>query len=174
MTRWLAVVSTVLVFSQGAVAGPEDFHAGTLIKDYGKFADVPAAKPLPADTKFKLAIDVVDGGVTGEVNSRFKIAASFLNMQYANGIPPENVDIALVVHGTAHRDLLNDEAYGGKNPNTELLEILQGYKVKVLYCGQNAVMRDISPNDLLPGVELTHSATTTHALLQGQGYSLRP
>jgi intracellular sulfur oxidation DsrE/DsrF family protein len=163
-----------MVFAQGTFAGPEDFHSGGLIKNYGRFADVPSAKPLPADTRFKLAIDVVDGGVTGEVNNRFGIAAGFLNLQHANGIPPENVDIALVVHGSAHRDLLNDKAYGGKNPNAELLKILQSYKVKVLYCGQNAVMRDIKPEDLLPGVEMTHSATTTHVLLQQQGYALRP
>ncbi|WOJ97111.1 DsrE family protein [Congregibacter brevis] len=174
MKRWLAVISTALVFSQGAVAGPEDFHSGGLIKDYGRFADVPAAKPLPADTRFKVAMDVVDGGVTGEVNSIFQIAAGFLNLQHANGISPENVEIALVVHGDAHRDLLNDAAYGGVNPNRELLGILQEYNVQVLYCGQNAVMRDVAAEDLLPGVEMTHSATTTHVLLQQQGYSLRP
>ncbi|MFK8042746.1 DsrE family protein [Congregibacter sp.] len=174
MTKWLAVISTALVVSQGAIAGPEDFHSDGLIKGYGRFADVPAAKPLPADTRFKVAMDVVDGGVTGEVNSIFKIAAGFLNLQHANGISPENVDIALVVHGDAHRDLLNNAAYGGVNPNAELLEILQEYNVQVLYCGQNAVMRNVAAKDLLPGVEMTHSATTTHVLLQQQGYSLRP
>ena len=137
-------------------------------------AEVPDAKPLPPETRFKLAIDITDGGETGKLNSKFLTAASFLNLQHANGIPPENVDIALVVHGSAHRDLMNDEAYGGDNPNAELLATLQKYNVKVLYCGQNAVMRDVTASDLLPGVELTHSATTTHVLLQQQGYSLRP
>lgn len=174
MTRWLAAVFIAMVASQGVMAGPEDFHTGGLIENYGKFADVPAAKPLPADTHFKVAMDVVDGGKTGEVNGLFSIAAGFINLQYSNGIPPEQVDIALVVHGPAHRDLLNDKAYGGDNPNAELLEILQGYGVKVLYCGQNAVKNDIAAQDLLPGVEMTHSATTTHVLLQQQGYSLRP
>ncbi|EED30406.1 conserved domain protein [gamma proteobacterium NOR5-3] len=174
MKRWLAVFSFAVVAAQVASAGPGDFHSGGLIKDYGKFADVPAAKPLPADTHFKVAMDVVDGGVTGEVNSIFAIAAGFINLQHANGIPPEQVDIALVVHGSAHRDLLNEKAYGGDNPNAELLAILQSYGVKVLYCGQNAIKNDIGAGDLLPGVEMTHSATTTHVLLQQQGYALRP
>jgi len=116
----------------------------------------------------------VEGGDTGEVNSRFRTAASFLNLQHANGIPPENVEIALVVHGPAHRDLLDDEAYGGDNPNTELLAQLQAHGVKVYYCGQSAVYRDVGVDDLLPGVEITHSATTTHVLLQQQGFALRP
>ncbi|CAN0605258.1 unnamed protein product, partial [Ectocarpus sp. 12 AP-2014] len=125
-----------LFFAAGAaIAGPDDFHDGALIKGYGKIAAVPGVADLPADTKFKLAIDVVDGGETGEVNGKFRTAASFLNLQHAQGIPPENVEIALVVHGPAHRDLLKDAAYGGTNPNTELLGLLQNQGVKVYYCG---------------------------------------
>ena len=117
---------------------------------------------------------MVEGGETGEVNSKFKTAASFLNLQYAQGIPPEQVEIALVVHGPAHRDLLTDKAYGGDNPNEELLGLLQEHGVKVYYCGQSAVYRDIDAKDLLPGVALSASATTTHVLLQQQGFALRP
>lgn len=166
---WLFLLSTTAV-----AAGPDDFHPGELIKGYGKIAEVPGLAPLPADTRFKLAIDVVEGGETGEINGKFETAASFLNLQHAQGIPPENVELALVVHGPAHRDLLNDAAYGGSNPNTELLSLLQAQGVKVYYCGQSAVYRDVGRKDLLPGVELTPSATTTHALLQQRGFALRP
>ncbi|MEM1186914.1 MAG: DsrE family protein [Pseudomonadota bacterium] len=163
-----------LLVAPAAQADRDDFHAGKLIPEYGSIAEVPDAKPLPPETRFKLSIDITEGGETGKLNSKFVTAASFLNLQHANGIPAENVEIALVVHGMAHRDLLNDEAYGGDNPNAELLAALQKYKVNVYYCGQSAVARDVSASDLLPGVELTHSATTTHTLLQQQGYSLRP
>lgn len=172
-TRFL-IVSLLATLPMLTAAGPEDFHAGAVIPGHGKIAPVPGAKPLPADTRFKLAIDVVEGGVSGEVNGKFQTAASFLNLQQANGIPLENVEIALVVHGSAHRDLLDDEAYGGDNPNAELLGKLQDNGVKVYYCGQSAVYRDVAAEDLLPGIELTHSATTTHVLLQQQGFALRP
>lgn len=172
--RRLTLICSLLALPLMSVAGPEAFKPGAVIPEHGRVAEVPGVKPLPADTHFKLAIDVVDGGVTGEVNSKFRTAASFLNLQQANGIPPENVEIALVVHGDAHRDLLADEAYGGENPNAELLGQLQANGVKVYYCGQSAVYRDIAAGDLLPGVELTHSATTTHVLLQQQGFALRP
>ncbi|MEE4277928.1 MAG: DsrE family protein [Halieaceae bacterium] len=169
-----AAIVAATAASLGAQAGREDFHPGELIPEYGRIAAVPGAPPLPADTRFKLAIDVVDGGETGRLNSKFVTAASFLNLQHANGIPAENVEIALVVHGPAHRDLLTDEAYGGDNPNAELLAALQKYQVRVLYCGQSAVANDIAAHDLLPGVEFGLSATTTHVLLQQQGYALRP
>ena len=162
------------LIAAGLSAGEADFRPGALIPEYGRIAPVPDAKPLPPETRFKLAIDIVEGGETGAVNSRFETAAAFLNLQHANGISPENVEIALVVHGSAHRDLLVDQAYGGDNPNAELLAALQKYQVSVFYCGQSAVYRDVAASDLLPGVEITHSATTTHAILQQQGFSLRP
>ncbi|MFK7830280.1 MAG: DsrE family protein [Congregibacter sp.] len=157
-----------------AMAGENDFHPGPVIKNYGFIAPVPDAKPLPADTRFKLAIDVVEGGETGKVNSKFETAAAFLNLQQANGIPPENVEIALVVHGPAHRDILTDAAYGEVNPNANLLSQLQAHGVKVYYCGQSAAVRDVQQSDLVDGVEVTLSATTTHVLLQQQGFAIRP
>ena len=93
-----------------ALAGPDDFSPGGLIKGYGPIAPVPDATPLPADTRFKLAIDVVEGGKRGVVNGKFETAASFLNLHHANGIPVGNMEVALVVHGSAHRDILNDAA----------------------------------------------------------------
>ena len=170
----LSIVALATVVAAGSRAGSEDFHTGELIPDYGLIAEVPAAKPLPPDTTMKLAIDVVEGGETGKVNGKFQTAASFLNLMHANGVDPDNVEIALVVHGPAHRDILVDEAYGGDNPNTELLAALQQYQVSVYYCGQSQVSRDVAEEDLLPGVEITLSATTTHVMLQQQGFSLRP
>ena len=171
-------IVTFVVFSTIAAsagfAGREDFRAGELIPAYGMIAEVPAAAPLPPNTTMKLAIDVVEGGETGKVNGKFETAASFLNLMHANGVGPEDVEIALVVHGPAHRDILNDQAYGGDNPNAELLAALQQFRVSVYYCGQSQVYRDIAPEDLLPGVEITLSATTTHVMLQQQGFSLRP
>lgn len=166
----------ILFLSFAAVANADmnDFHPGELIPEYGLIAEVPGVKPLPADTRMKLAIDVVEGGEDGVMNAKFQTAASFLNLQHANGIAPENVEIALVVHGPAHRDILNNGAYGGENPNAGILAALQDYQVKVYYCGQSAVYRGVDADDLLPGVEITHSATTTHVLLQQEGYSIRP
>lgn len=168
----------LLCLSTFANADMSDFHPGELIPEYGLIAEVPGVAPLPENTRMKLAIDVVEGGEAGVINGKFTTAASFLNLHHANGIDPDNIEIALVVHGPAHRDILNSAAYaaedGGENPNAGILAALQEYQVKVYYCGQSAVYRGVEAEDLLPGVEITHSATTTHVLLQQQGFSIRP
>ncbi|GAB5413824.1 MAG: hypothetical protein Cons2KO_14270 [Congregibacter sp.] len=163
-----------LLAASFSTADESAFHAGAVIPEYGKIAEVPGVKPLPSDTHLKLAIDVVEGGETGKLNGKFVTAASFLNLQHAYGLPPGQVEIALVLHGPAHRDILTDAAYGGKNPNADLLAQLQENGVKVYYCGQSAVYRDVEQKDLLDGVEVTLSATTTHVMLQHQGFALRP
>ena len=157
-----------------ATAGPEAFATGPLIEGYGLNARVPQAAPLPADAAFKVAIDVVEGGVDGELNGKFKTAASLINLLNASGVPAERIEVGLVVHGPAYRDLLVDDAYGGDNPNAELIAALQAHGATLYYCGQSAVYRDIAAEDLLPGVKVTLSATITHAMLQQQGYALRP
>jgi intracellular sulfur oxidation DsrE/DsrF family protein len=78
------------------------------------------------------------------------------------------------VHGGAYRDLLNAESYGGDNPNAPLIEQLIAHGVTIELCGQTAAYRDVSEDDLLPGVTISLSAMTSHALLQQQGYTLNP
>ncbi|KGE04391.1 DsrE family protein [Pseudohaliea rubra] len=155
-------------------AGPEAFSTGPLIKNYGMIAEVPEAAALPADTDFKVAIDVVEGGVEGELNGKFKTAASLINLLSASGVPADRIEVGLVIHGPAYRDLLVDSAYGGDNPNAELIAALQAHGATFYYCGQSAVYHDVRTEDLLPGVAVTLSATITHATLQQQGYALRP
>ena len=171
-------LSLVVFLPLLANADMSDFQPGELIPDFGLIADVPGVAPLPEDTRMKLAIDVVEGGEESIINGKFQTAASFLNLQHANGIDPSNVEIALVVHGPAHRDILSNatyrEKYGTDNPNAAILTALQKHQVKVYYCGQSAVYRGVTAADLLPGVEITHSATTTHVLLQQAGFAIRP
>ena len=100
--------------------------------------------------------------------------ARFLNMHVAAGVPEENIHLAVVVHGGAYRDLLNAESYGAENPNAPLIEQLIAHGVTIELCGQTAAYRDVSEDDLLPGVTISLSAMTSHALLQQQGYTLNP
>ena len=80
---------------------------------------------IPEHIILKVAFDVSVSSDKAELNKKFDSLARFLNMHVANGIEAENIWRALVVHGKAGADLLNEKAYQHKfeisNPNRELL-----------------------------------------------------
>ncbi len=162
------------VMTLPSLAGPDDFKTGPLIPDYGPVTLVPGAATLPQNTIFNVAFDVTKRGKEGTINRNFDSAARFLNMHAAAGVAPENMKLAVVVHGPAVLDLTNDAVYGGDNINAELIETLLANQVRVIVCGQSASYQNVKAADLLPRVEMAVSAMTAHALLQQQGYTINP
>jgi len=171
-------LSAVLLFLLSPAIFAADFSKGPVIKNYGGVAEVTQTAPLSGKEHFKVAFDVAEQGEHGKTNRRFESLARFLNMQARAGVPPQQVELALVVHGKAGFDLLGNkffvEKFGGENPNAPLLAELQKHGVRVILCGQSAAYQEIDNTQLLPGVEMALSAMTAHALLQQNGYTLNP
>ncbi|HRI99150.1 MAG TPA: DsrE family protein [Hyphomonas sp.] len=168
----LACVACAL-FSGSAFAGPEKFVPGAYIEGFGRYAPVADAAITP-DVQFKIAYDVSSAAEAGQINRGIESAARFLNMVTAAGVPAENVKLAIVVHGAAAADLQRLYADGTPNPNAALLEALIAKGVSVQLCGQTAAMRDVEASSLVPGVAISLSAMTAHALLQQAGYTVNP
>lgn len=171
MIRSAACAAALFTLAMPALAGMDDFQPGTVVPDYGKFAPVEGVT-LPADTEFKVIFDVADGGADDDVNRGIDSAARFLNMNAHAGVAPENMKIAIVLHGGAWKDLLTDEARGSVNPNAQLIAELQAAGATFDLCGQTAAAHDVTPDMLLPGINIVLSAMTERALLQQQGYIL--
>ena len=169
---WLWAAASCL--ASGAGAAPADFHAGKIIADYGRVATVADAPALAPDSEFKVVFDVSEAAEKGKLNRQLESAARFLNMHAEAGVASANLHLAIVVHGSAAMDLVNDEKYGGENANAGLIAALSAAGVKIGLCGQTAVYRDIGADDLLPGVQLGLSAMTLHAQWQQAGYTLNP
>jgi len=174
-----ALLVTVLCSMAFVSHGQDRFSTGPLIKDFGPtINNVVQTSPLRGDEHFKIAFDVADAGATDKPNRGFISAARFLNMHVKAGVPAENIELAIVVHGKAGQDLLKDAIYNEQhlvdNPNTALLQALMEAGVQVAICAQSAGFFGIKNEDLLPGVEVALSAMTKHALLQQQGYTLNP
>lgn len=153
------------------------FKDGPVITGFGETAPVPT-HTVSKDAKFNIAFDVTTAADTGKLNRRFDSLARFINMHVAAGVKKENINLALVVHGTAIFDLLNNDSYQQKyssdNANEALLQVLMENKVRVILCGQSAAARGIEINQLVKGTEVELSAMTAHALLQQNGYTLNP
>lgn len=168
------LLTNALLTPLPATADMSAFTTGPAIKNYGPVASVPEAMPLPSDVAFKVAFDVRDEGEDSKPNRTLETAARFINMHVRAGVPAERIQVAVVVHGPAHRDLLRTSARSGPNPNGPLIEQLIAYGVKIELCGQTAAFYAIKNTDLLAGVRMSLSAMTSHALLQQRGYTLNP
>lgn len=173
------VVGLILLslLSAGAQGQMSAFNTGPLIADFGKNATV-TTHSVSKDAVFKVAFDVGSPANAGGINRKFDSLARFINMHVAAGVNKENIELALVVHGKASFDLLDNPAYQKlfkqDNPNKALLQALLANNVRVILCGQTATAYEISLPQLVEGSEIELSAMTAHALLQQAGYTVNP
>jgi intracellular sulfur oxidation DsrE/DsrF family protein len=174
--RLLAVlVCTGLWSAQARAAWMDEtaFSTGPVIDAYGPVAEVPGALPLEADSAFHIAFDTATPAEDGDPNRTLVSAARFINMHARAGVDPDNIHLAIVLHGRAVRDV-SHAAEGEVNASAELIRILLEHNVTFYVCGQSASYYDVTVDDLLPGVSMSLSAMTAHARLQQQGYTLNP
>lgn len=175
----LSIVCGLALTAPGAAQDMSAFHTGPVFDQFGEHAAVEADMLIPKGTVFQIAFDRTDGAEPGEISRAINTPARFINMHVAAGVPLRNIHLALVVHGKAGVDLLTDAAYAKRHPvkanaNIPLVKALLEKGVRFIICGQSAAASGIAKQDLIPGVEMALSATTAHALLQQQGYTLNP
>jgi len=134
---------------------------------------------LEAGFVYKAVFDVAAyrGEVTS-LNAELVSVARFLNMHARNGTPPGDMDLAVVIHGAALRNLLTHDAYRTRhdvdNPNLELLMKLHNAGVRIMACGQSMAFGGIERVELASPVEVGLSAMTLLTVLQSEGYALLP
>jgi len=169
----IGLVGGLLVFSGPAMADRDAFSTGPVIEDFGPVADVPGAFSLAPETELRVAFDTSTAAEADDLNRTLVSAARFINMHGRAGVDPANIHLAIVLHGQAVRDVASVE--GGQSvANAALIEALLDHNVEIYVCGQSAAYYDVATDDLLPGVTMSISAMTAHALLQQDGYTLNP
>ncbi len=177
--RYILSLLLLMAGAAQALAGVDAFHPGPVIPGFGKIADVVIEQPIPEGTVFRVRFDASKGAAPGALNRTLESAARFLNMHAANGVPEDNIHLAVVLHGKAAMDVTRAAYYGphhdGKaNANAALVAALAAHGVRLYVCGQTAAYYGIRNEDLLPGATMALSAMTAHALLAREGYTLNP
>ncbi len=166
----------VLLF--GLMLSAQEKATGPIIMDYGAVYKIPNPEfKTNVTSEFKVVFDVFASPEDPNMlNRSIETAARFLNMHGQAGVPAEQLQVALVVHGKAALDLLSTTAYAKRydvaNPNEELIQQLITNNVAVILCGQSAHSRGIDTNELISGVQRSLSAMTALIQLQNQGYQL--
>ena len=169
---YLFILLPIFAFSQ------QKTQQGKIISEFGE-TYVVNNPDFKTDTLKDLKA-VFDIGRTfkdsSKVNPLFNTAARYLNMHENAGVPISKLHVALVVHGAAANDILNNTEYKNKygidNPNTPLLSALAEKGVQIILCGQTAAHRNISKEKILSEVKIALSAMTALVQLQNENYRL--
>lgn len=154
-------------------------RTGPVIQGSGPVYDVARPDFPTPHGEYRAVWEVALGTESPEErNPRLESVARFINMHARAGVPRENMKLAVVVHGTAGKDLLGQEGYrartGVDNPNYEMIQELIGFGVQVVLCGQTHMARGLPREELAPGVRVALSAMTALVALQNEGYRLIP
>lgn len=156
----------------------QEKNSGPIIEDYGQVWKINNPDyALDTQKTFKVVFDVMTSPDDLEqINPAIETAARFLNMHGQNGIPLEQLKVALVVHNEASKDVISSKAYNEKygkdNPNEKLLKALMDANADIIFCGQSSISRGFPKEDLLEGVQLSLSAMTALIQFQDNNYRL--
>lgn len=154
-------------------------RTGPVLEDFGPVYDV-AAPDFPTPTgELRAVWEVALGSDPADQrNPRLESVARFINMHARAGVPRENLKLAVVVHGTAGKDLLGNPGYrarfGVDNPNLRMIQELRRFGVQVVLCGQTQMARGLPRAELADGVQVALSAMTALIAFQDGGYRLIP
>lgn len=150
-----------------------------IVKDFGGIYLIEGAEEIPDSTKtYKILIELVTGNKNAEEFSFWiNNVARMMNLHGVAGVPRENIQVKVVVHGGAVLDIVSDQRYLeefeiDKNPNAAVIKALQEAGAEILVCGQSLIAREIEKEELQPGVQVALSALTTISKNVSEGYVL--
>ena len=176
--RFVTALIAVLLLVPG-LSAQQRTEAGPMITSGGAVFMVDPDFATPIDGNYRAAFEIATPSQAPDrLNPTINTVARFLNMHAQAGVLPGQLSGAIVAHGPAAFELLDDEAYrekfGVDNPNAELIRELIAAGQPVILCGQTAASRGVPTDGLIPGVQVALSAMTAFLLLQGEGYHVNP
>ena len=164
-----AIIAIAVMLLAPALA--DEPSLGPVVEGYGPTDPIDDRDvPLREGFVYKAVFDIAEDPAPESVNRNLVSVARYLNMHARNGVSVEDMDLAIVVHGAAVRNLVvNDD-----NPNLELISLLRKAGVDIYVCGQSMAFGGIAKDELASGVQIALSAMTMLTILQSDGYALLP
>lgn len=145
----------------------------------GVYALPPGVDMPAANVVHRLLIDATTAETTATGSNRhLDAAARAVNLYALAKVPPNNLKIAVVVHGKATPLVLSDASYrqhfGKPNPDATLIAQLHRAGVEIFVCGQALSHQGHAVADVRDDVRVSLSAMTKLVELQAAGYGLIP
>jgi intracellular sulfur oxidation DsrE/DsrF family protein len=164
------------VKSSSAQNSREDVHDGPLIHNFGRHVDLPNADhKTNTGMVYKVAFEILQAlGEPTRPHMRLEAAARFMNMHAHAGVPTENLQLSIVLHGGGTRAAMTNEAYRKRyevdNPSLPLLHALSDAGVSIYLCEQSRVLSGTGVDEIATPVKSALSAMTAIVNLQEEGY----
>ncbi|MFM7853112.1 MAG: DsrE family protein [Flammeovirgaceae bacterium] len=148
------------------------------VQRYGGIFEIPYAveKPDPK-MKYKIVVEVErESEKPDSLSWALNNVARLVNLHVMGGVPKENLDVVIVLHGGATYITMSNDQYQKKykkdNPNLGLFQELSNAGVKMFVCGQSLINRKVDRNKMVPEVKIATSMLTTLTTYQLKGYAL--
>lgn len=178
MNRFLGIIIMVFTMTVTAKTLAQEAAPGWLspVISYGKVMPMSdGAVPLNPKHSYKLIFDISDGGSTpGKLLPGAVRAARFLNLAALAGVPDENVQLAIMLHGPATFSVLRQAQFSERfqvpNQNLTLFSELRKAGVEIYVCGQALGHLNLQADWVAADVDVSVSALTTVAEYQLRGY----
>ncbi len=145
---------------------------------YGGIFEIPyaAEKPDP-NMKYNIVVEVErESEKPDSLSWALNNVARLVNLHVMGGVPKENLDVVIVLHGGATYTTMNNDQYRKKykidNPNLGLFQELSKAGVKIFVCGQSLINRKVDRSKMVPEVKIATSMLTTLTTYQLKGYAL--
>lgn len=174
----LAASAASMLMAAAAATQPtrEDLHTGPLIESFGRHVDLPDADfETRTDHVYRVAFEILQPLQAPErVHGRLEAAARFMNMHAHAGVPQENLQMKLILHGGGTRTAMTNEAYRKRydvdNPSLPLLGALADAGVEIFLCEQSRVLIGLDASEVAAPIKSALSAMTAVVTLQADGY----
>ncbi len=146
-----------------------------IVSEFGGIYEIDDAMPLNSEMEYKIVIDLKTLQRDKEsINPGLNNVARLMNLHGLGGVKAENLNVAVVVHGSATDVIIDNEAYQNRyevdNPNIALITALKEAGAKVYVCGQSLLSRQYSRNEINEDVTVALSMLTTYTTYVHQGY----
>ena len=148
-----------------------------VINGYGKikYAKNVAVQPDPS-LEYNVVYKITTSETREGINKGLNGIAHAINMLGCTNIFNDAVNIVATIQGPATSIVLSDSAYlekfGKKNPNTEIIELLSNYGVKLFVCSQATAYKKIGINQINKNITEALSGSSVLLNYQLNGYAL--
>lgn len=168
-------IITVILFLMLSSSLKAQKGANPIVKNFGTIYEIENAVLPYQDREYKIVIDLKNLQTNkNSINAGLNNVARMMNLHGLGGVKPENLHVAVAIHGGATEIILNNEAYKKKNntnnPNLELIKELKEAGVELYVCGQSLIGRNYDQDEVNKDVKIGLSMLTVVTSYMLDGY----